>query len=42
MLAREAAPDPEASIKGTQPRIKAKEVIKIGRKRSFEPSTAAW
>ncbi|MEI2722740.1 MAG: hypothetical protein V9H26_04115 [Verrucomicrobiota bacterium] len=27
-----------ASISGTQPRMKANEVIKIGRKRSFDPS----
>ena len=41
MVLREAAPEPVASISGTQPRMKAKEVIRIGRRRSFEPSTAA-
>jgi hypothetical protein len=41
MVLREAAPEPEASISGTQPRMKAKEVIRIGRRRSFAPSMAA-
>ncbi|MNR46095.1 hypothetical protein D3C85_1650210 [compost metagenome] len=35
------APAPEANIKGTSPKIKAKEVIKIGRKRATAPSMAA-
>ena len=38
MVLREAAPEPVASISGTQPRMKANEVMRIGRRRSFEPS----
>ena len=41
IVLRDAAPEPLASISGTQPRMKAKDVIRIGRRRSLEPSTAA-
>ena len=36
-----AAPAPDAVIRGTTPRMKAKEVIRIGRNRSLAPSLAA-
>ena len=38
---RETAPDPVAIASGTHPRMKAKAVIRIGRKRSFAASSAA-
>src|SRR5271170_59648 len=41
MDCRAAAPAPLATTNGTTPRINAKEVIRIGRKRSFAASTAA-
>ena len=36
-----AAPTPLANTNGINPKIKAKEVIKIGRKRTLAPSMAA-
>ena len=41
MTCREMAPAPLAMASGTQPRMKAKEVMRIGRSRSFAPSSAA-
>ena len=41
MTPRDAAPEPFASINGTQPRMNANEVIRIGRRRSLAPSSAA-
>ena len=38
---REAAPAPEARISGTTPRMNAKDVMTIGRNRSFAADTAA-
>ena len=38
---RETAPDPVAIASGTVPRINAKAVIRIGRKRSFAPASVA-
>ncbi len=38
---RATAPAPEAMASGTQPRMKAKLVIRIGRSRSRAPSRAA-
>ena len=40
-IRREAAPAPAAIQSGTQPRMKAKEVMRIGRRRSLAPSSAA-
>ena len=40
-MRREAAPEPVAIQSGTHPRMNAKEVIRIGRKRSVAPSSAA-
>ena len=40
-ICREAAPAPWAIQSGTQPRMKANEVIRIGRRRSRAPSSAA-
>ncbi|MNU08366.1 hypothetical protein D3C72_2543760 [compost metagenome] len=37
----DAAPAPEASTSGTTPRMKANEVIRIGRRRSLAASIAA-
>jgi len=41
MTCREIPPAPLAMASGTQPRMKAKEVIRIGRSRSFAPSSVA-
>ncbi len=41
MTRLEIAPAPLAMASGTQPRMKAKEVIRIGRSRSFAPVSAA-
>jgi hypothetical protein len=41
MLWREIAPEPDAVHRGTQPRMKAKLVIRIGRRRLFAPASAA-
>ena len=38
---REIAPAPLARARGTQPRMKAKDVMRIGRRRSFAPVRAA-
>ena len=38
---REIAPAPEAMASGTQPRMKANEVIRIGRRRRRAPSSVA-
>src|SRR6267154_3473523 len=38
---RATEPAPDAVQSGTHPRMKAKEVIRIGRSRSFAPSNAA-
>src|SRR5258707_6074791 len=40
--AREAEPELVASSSGTQPSINANEVIRIGRRRSFAPASAAF
>ena len=40
-ICRPAAPAPLAIQSGTQPRMKAKEVMRIGRRRSRAPSSAA-
>ena len=37
----ESAPEPDAIQRGTQPKMKAKEVIKVGRSLSRAPSSAA-
>ena len=41
MVWREMAPDPVAVQSGTQPRMKAKAVMRIGRKRTRAPASAA-
>ena len=41
MTWRESAPAPLALASGTQPRMKAKLVIRIGRRRSLAPSSVA-
>ena len=38
---RDTAPEPVAVQSGTQPRMKAKDVMRIGRSRSLAPSSAA-
>ena len=40
-IRREAAPAPAAVQSGTHPRMKAKEVMRMGRSRSLAPSSAA-
>ena len=40
-IRRPAAPDPEAIHNGTQPRMNAKDVIRMGRRRRRAPSSAA-
>ena len=41
MITRDTAPAPDASMSGTTPRMNAKAVMRIGRKRSFAASSAA-
>jgi hypothetical protein len=41
MVLRAAAPEPLASINGTQPMMNANDVMRMGRRRNREPSTAA-
>ena len=41
MTLRDAAPEPDASIRGTTPRMKANAVMRIGRKRSRAASSPA-
>ena len=41
IICRATDPAPDAVHNGTQPRINAKEVIRIGRRRSLAPSSAA-
>ena len=41
MALRLAAPAPDAIARGTTPRMKAKEVMRMGRKRRRDDSTAA-
>ena len=41
MTWRDSAPAPLALASGTQPRMNAKLVIRIGRRRNFAPSSAA-